>query len=199
MNWSRTRHVRFPTGHSCERRPLGGARISSVPISIAIVAGGLAVVNPCGFPLLPAFLSFYLGADERRLPRAPTRVLQGLLVGALVTVGFLGFFALVGLPVSYGVGAIARAVPWVGLATGAALALAGLLTLLGRNLRLPAHLTVQPRRERRLGAMLLFGIGYGAASLGCTLPLFLTLVGASLSGGGKITTFSPTEPAWPSC
>ena len=37
--------------------------------------------------------------------------------------------------------------------------------------------------------MLLFGIGYGAASLGCTLPLFLTLVGASLSGGGKITTF----------
>jgi hypothetical protein len=30
--------------------------------------------------------------------------------------------------------------------------------------------------------MLLFGIGYGAASLGCTLPLFLTLVGASLSG-----------------
>ncbi len=116
-------------------------------------------------------------------------MLQGLLVGALVTVGFLGFFALVGLPVSYGVGAIARAVPWVGLATGAALALAGLLTLLGTQLRLPVYVRVQPRRERRLGAMLLFGIGYGAASLGCTLPLFLTLVGASLSDGGKLTTF----------
>jgi cytochrome c biogenesis protein CcdA len=116
-------------------------------------------------------------------------VVQGLLVGALVTVGFLGFFALVGLPVSYGVGAIARAVPWAGLATGAALALAGLLTLFGKHLRLPAQLRVQPRRERRLGAMLLFGIGYGAASLGCTLPLFLTLVGASLSGGGKLTAF----------
>jgi len=25
-------------------------------------------VNPCGFPLLPAFLSFYLGADEERGP-----------------------------------------------------------------------------------------------------------------------------------
>jgi len=124
----------------------------TVPISIALVAGGLAVINPCGFPLLPAFLSFYLGADERRLPPAPTRILQGLLVGALVTVGFLGFFALVGLPVSYGVGAIARAVPWAGLATGVALALAGLLTLLGRHLRLPMHLRVQPRRERRLGA-----------------------------------------------
>src|SRR5205823_3927498 len=163
--------------------------MNAVPVSVALVAGGLAVVNPCGFPLLPAFLSYYLGAEEQRLPRAPTRVLQGLLVGALVTAGFLGFFALVGLPVSYGVGAIARAVPWAGLATGAALVIAGLLTLLGTHLRLPSHLQVVPRRERRLGAMLLFGIGYGAASLGCTLPLFLTLVGASLSGGGKITTF----------
>jgi len=115
--------------------------------------------------------------------------LQGLLVGALVTVGFLGFFALVGLPVSYGVAAIARAVPWAGLATGAALALAGLLTLLGKHFRLPTHLPVRLRRERRFGAMLLFGVGYGAASLGCTLPLFLTLVGASLSGGGKLTAF----------
>ena len=148
----------------------------------------MVVVNPCGFPLLPAFLSYYLGADERRLPPASTRVLQGLLVGTLVTVGFLGFFALVGLPVSYGVGAIARAVPWVGLATGAALALAGLLTLLGKHLRLPTQLRLRPRREHRLGAMLLFGIGYGAASLGCTLPLFLTLVGASLSDGGKLST-----------
>jgi cytochrome c-type biogenesis protein len=172
-----------------ESSRLGGTRISSVPISIALVAGGLAVVNPCGFPLLPAFLSVYLGADEQRLPPAPTRALQGLVVGALVTLGFLGFFALTGLPVSYGVGAIARAVPWAGLATGAALGIAGLLTLLARQLRLPAHPRLRPRRERRLGAMLLFGVGYGAASLGCTLPLFLTLVGASLSDGGKITTF----------
>ena len=63
------------------RRPLGTA-----PISIAFVAGGLATLNPCGFPLLPAFLSFYAGADEARLPRAPSRVLQGLFVGLLVTV-----------------------------------------------------------------------------------------------------------------
>src|SRR5437667_12144734 len=119
--------------------------MNAVPVSVALVAGGLAVINPCGFPLLPAFLSFYLGAEERRLPPAPTRVLQGLLVGALVTVGFLGFFALVGLPVSYGVGAIARAVPWAGLATGAALALAGLLTLLGKHFRLPTHLPATRR------------------------------------------------------
>jgi len=152
------------------------------------VAGGLSVVNPCGFPLLPAFLSFYFGADEEQLPPAPTRVVQGLVVGGLVALGFLGFFALVGLPVSFGVGAIARAVPWAGLATGALLAIVGLITLFGIHVRLPVHPRLPVRRERRLGAMLLFGAGYGAASLGCTLPLFLALVGASL-GGAKLTAF----------
>src|SRR4051812_45155525 len=93
---------------------------SSVPLSIALTAGGLTVVNPCAFPLLPAFLSFYLGADEQRLPPASTRALQGLLVGALVAAGFLAVFAVVGLPLSLGLGAIANAVPWLGLATGAA-------------------------------------------------------------------------------
>src|SRR5262249_1119846 len=40
-----------------------------------------------------------------------------------------------------------------------------------------------------LGAMLLFGVGYGAASLGCTLPLFLTLIAAS-SGADKLIVFA---------
>jgi cytochrome c-type biogenesis protein len=163
--------------------------MNTVPVSVALVAGGLAVVNPCGFPLLPAFLSFYLGADEEQLPRAPTRVLQGLLVGGLVALGFVGLFALVGLPVSFGVALVARAVPWAGLATGALLALAGIATLAGRRIALPFHLHVPVRRERRLGAMLLFGVGYGAASLGCTLPLFLTLIAAS-SGPDKLTVFT---------
>jgi cytochrome c-type biogenesis protein len=162
--------------------------IGSVPISIALAAGGLAVVNPCGFPLLPAFLSFYLGAEEQTLPRAPTRVLQGLLVGGLVTAGFVGLFTAIGLPITYGAGSIATAVPWLGLVTGAVLALAGIAAIAGARLALPVHLAIRPRRERRVTAMLLFGVAYGAASLGCTLPIFLALVGASL-GADKIAVF----------
>jgi hypothetical protein len=63
-----------------------------MPIGLALVAGGLASINPCGFSLLPALLSFYTGADNRRLPSAPSRVLQGLYVGAIVTAGFMLVF-----------------------------------------------------------------------------------------------------------
>jgi cytochrome c-type biogenesis protein len=164
---------------------------SSVPLSIALTAGGLAVVNPCAFPLLPAFLSFYLGADEQRLPAASTRALQGVLVGALVAAGFLAVFAAVGLPLSLGLSAIADAVPWLGFATGAALAVTGLFALAGVSVHLPSFVQPRPRarRSRSAGAMVLFGVGYGAASLGCTLPIFLALVGASL-GAAKLTIFA---------
>ena len=71
-----------------------------MPLALALVAGALASINPCGFPLLPAFLSFYVGADESDLPRAPARTAQGLLVGLLVSAGFLGVFLLIGIPIS---------------------------------------------------------------------------------------------------
>jgi cytochrome c biogenesis protein CcdA len=147
-------------------------------------------VNPCAFPLLPAFLSFYLGADEERLPATPTRALQGVIVGALVATGFLGVFALVGVPLTLGLSAIADAVPWLGLATGGVLACTGLVALAGVAVHLPANvqLRIRPRRRRTAGAMVLFGVGYGAASLGCTLPVFLALLGASL-GPAKLTIF----------
>ena len=169
------------------RRAPGGA-LNTVPLSVALVAGGLAVVNPCGFPLLPAFVSYYLGSDEGRLPRASTRIAQSLLVGALVTVGFLGVFAVASLPVSFGVALVARAVPWAGLATGALLAAAGLWVVIGRRIPSPLRLRFRPRPGRRAGAMVLFGVGYGAASLGCTLPLFLTLIAAT-SGPDKVSVF----------
>ena len=156
-----------------------------IPLTIAVVAGGLSTLNPCGFPLLPAFLSFYVGADERRLPRAADRVLQGIVVGLSVTVGYLGVFALVSLPITYGAKVVADALPWLGAAIGVGLAAIGLLVLTGRAVSLPSRLRVPVARERGLGTMVAFGAAYGTASLGCALPLFLTLVGTSLSTEGR--------------
>src|SRR4051812_18771813 len=75
-----------------------------MPTSFALLAGVFAILNPCGFAMLPAFLSFYVGADNASLPQTRLRALQGVVVGVVVSAGFLSVFSIVGLPVALGVG-----------------------------------------------------------------------------------------------
>lgn len=157
-----------------------------MPLALALVAGALASVNPCGFPLLPAFLSFYVGADEDDLPRATARVGQGLLVGLLVSAGFLAVFAVVGVPIAYGVTQLTSAIPWAGLAIGALMVLGAVAGLAGRTLYVSPRRPLQVRRRRHPATMVWFGAAYAVCSLGCTLPIFVALVGASLATASVI-------------
>ena len=152
-----------------------------MPLALALVAGALASVNPCGFPLLPAFLSFYVGADEDDLPRAPARVGQGLLVGLLVSAGFLAVFGVVGVPIAYGVTQLTGAIPWAGLVVGILMVLAAIAGLAGRSVYLSPKRAMTMERRRHPTTMLWFGAAYAVCSLGCTLPIFVALVGASLA------------------
>ncbi len=154
------------------------------PIMLALAAGGLSTVNPCGFAMLPAYLSFYVGADEDQLPSAGSRTAQGLMTGLMVTAGFLLVFGIVGLPITYGATQIVRAIPWAGIILGIVLLVVGVLTLLGRKISMTITNPVRPDQTRQPKTMFLFGIGYGIASLGCTLPVFLAVIGASLATRG---------------
>ncbi len=65
--------------------------VIDAPLALAFSAGMVATVNPCGFAMLPAYLSFFLGLeggadDEDR--RAG--VARALAVGAAVTAGLRG-------------------------------------------------------------------------------------------------------------
>ena len=168
----------------CNRADAVGDMMDAVPLSLALVAGGVSILNPCGFPLLPAFLSFYVGAEQEARGSSTNRAAQGLLVGLLVSVGCLGVFTVVGLPVTFGVRAVAVAVPYAGAAVGLVLVGLGLRAVCGGHVTLPFMRHQAPELARTGRAMLLFGIGYGVASLGCTLPIFLTLVAASLGASG---------------
>jgi cytochrome c-type biogenesis protein len=144
---------------------------------------GLATVNPCGFSLLPALLSFYIGAEDDRAQRSA--VWDALRVGGAVAIGVLGVFLLVGVPIILGASGIVRAVPQAGVITGTTLAIAGALTLSGRHLSLPLRKGVAAGSNNRGSRMLASGIAYGIASLGCTLPIFLSVIGASLATRGS--------------
>jgi cytochrome c biogenesis protein CcdA len=167
--------------------------IEGVPVSLALASGAMATLNPCGFPLLPAFLSFYVGAEDGAPEVTLGRIGQGLRVGLLATVGFLGLFTAIGLPITLGATAVSRAIPWTGFCLGLVLVAVGLVALAGVHVRLPLTRQVSVNHDRQAATIVVFGVGYGLASLGCTLPIFLTLVGSSLGSGpsaGSVLAFA---------
>jgi len=158
------------------------------PFGYALVAGMVASVNPCGFVLLPTYLGYYLGDGRGGLGvRQQSR--RALAVSAAVSVSFVLLFGLAGVVAALAASAVSSALPWVGTAVGVGLiALAGLLAS-GRQLDFPlapraAHRLREATRNTGLSGYLAYGFAYGLASLGCTLPVFLGLVGTSLQAHG---------------
>lgn len=137
-------------------------------LSWAFLAGAAATVNPCGLAMLPAYVSYYVGRDEGR--SHPGR---GLTAGLLLSLGTLGLFTLMGLVITTLGTAVARFVPWLALLVAGLLLVAGVATLLGRA---PTVLIGGNRQAPLKGSpssFVGFGVGYGLASLGCTLPIFM--------------------------
>jgi cytochrome c-type biogenesis protein len=161
-----------------------------LPFGFAFGVGMVAAVNPCGFAMLPAYLSLYLGAHEEDFGKrhSMTRLLRALLVGATVSSGFVLLFGVAGLVISAGGSALLGVMPSLGIVIGGVLVLVGLWMLAGRTL----HAGPFARFAGRVGdpgdvsvpGFFLFGLAYGAASLSCTLPAFLAVVGSSLASGG---------------
>ena len=72
--------------------------------ALAFTAGMVATVNPCGFAMLPAYLSYFLGlgpaTDSGEPPVAG--VGRALVVSAAVSLGFLAVFAGLGVLIRAG-------------------------------------------------------------------------------------------------
>lgn len=165
----------------------------ALPFGFAFGAGMVAAVNPCGFAMLPAYLSLYLGAEEEDFEKrsAATRLLRALLVGVTVSLGFVLLFSLVGFVVSFGGVALLGAMPWVGTLIGTALVLLGLWMLAGRTLYAGAFERFAGRignpKDMSLKGFFLFGLAYGIGSLSCTLPVFLMVIGTGIASGGLLS------------
>jgi cytochrome c-type biogenesis protein len=155
-------------------------------LAFAFTAGMLATVNPCGWAMLPSFVAYYLGSRQAGYDEQPfvTRMWDGLLLGLLVTAGFLVVFGGAGIAISSGLRVIVQWMPLVALLVGVALTFLGVWLLAGKPLpfSLPA-LNVDLQSHNPKTAFLI-GIAYALASLGCTLPVFLVVIGTSLTAAG---------------
>lgn len=158
-----------------------------LPIGFAFAAGMVASVNPCGFLLLPSYISFQIGAptDEKQDAQAWQRLWRALLMGLLATAGFVVIFALVGGVISAGGQFLINIFPIVGLIIGVLMVGLGIWLLISKaklGIMAASRLTIAPKRNPQ--NVFLFGIVYAAGSLSCTLPIFLVVVGSSFATQG---------------
>ena len=165
-----------------------------LPFGYAFGAGMLATVNPCGFVMLPAYLTLYVSddAEDSRQDRWGFigRISRAVYVSLTMGLGFIVLFGTAGLIVGLSQEAVRVALPWIGLVMGFLIAGLGAYILSGGKLYTGVAQRMADKvgdpRVSSLRGYFLFGISYALASLSCTLPLFLSVVTSSFSRGGLV-------------
>jgi len=162
-------------------------------LALAYGLGMLALVSPCGFMMLPAFLAYNL-SDSETGGRTVSRLGRGLGAGLLVSVGFASVFFAAGLLIAVGLRSVTEAVPWFSVVIGAGLIVMGLAMLAGRRVALRLNTGMVKQATPPGGGHLVgFGGAYALAQLGCGMGSLLALVGtgmASSSALGTVTVFA---------
>ena len=148
--------------------------------AVAFAAGLVAVANPCGFAMLPAYLSFFLGVEGQG-DDARAGLSRAIAVGLAVSAGFVATFAVITAIVRNVTGDVLDWSPWVSVVIGIVVAALGIALLAGKELKVNLPRLERGGRSGSLGQMALYGVSYAVVSLGCTLPTFSAYVTASIN------------------
>ena len=152
----------------------------------SFVLGILAAVNPCGFVLLPTYLLFFLGTREEENLTTSERLRRALVVGAGISVGFLGIFFVIGVISRLFTQWIEFNAKYASFVIGIGLLVAGVRMLSGwtPKFAMPQIGGVQTRTFR---ATVVYGVAYAIASIGCTIGFLTTAVFGSIAVNGFVS------------
>lgn len=154
--------------------------------ALAFAAGLVAVANPCGFAMLPAYLSFFLGIEGQG-DDARAGLSRALAVGLSVSAGFAATFFVVDQVIRHVTGDILEWSPWVSIVIGVAVAALGLALVSGKELRIRLPRLDRGGKDGSIHSMVLYGVSYAIVSLGCTLPTFSAYIGATSKTEGNVS------------
>jgi cytochrome c biogenesis protein CcdA len=135
-----------------------------------------ATVNPCGFALLPAYLSAFVGLDaEDAETNSGLAIAKALKVSAVLTAGFVTVFGLFGAVITKLLDGVEEYLPWATIVIGIGLVGLGIYLLTGRQLVVNIPKLNKGGADGTLLSMYLFGVSYAVASLSCTIGPFLAV------------------------
>lgn len=158
----------------------------SGPFLLALSAGMVASVNPCGFAMLPAYLGYFMGSEgAENSTRHP--LMRGLTVSIALTAGFITVFGLFGLVWIRLAGSFQEKLPFATMVIGVALVILGIAMLRGFEPVLSLPTLQKGGDSQELASMYLFGVSYAVASLSCTIPAFIAASTVAVDQSGWLS------------
>ncbi|MBA2608480.1 MAG: cytochrome c biogenesis protein CcdA [Actinobacteria bacterium] len=158
------------------------------PLGFAFAAGVVAAFNPCGFALLPAYLTRFLGQSLTATPSEaaawPGALRRALRVSAALTAGFVIVFLVAGALITEASVTVQRATPFVSVVIGLVLAAGGVATAIGWKPSISLPRLQRGGRDGSFLSVALFGVSYATVSLSCTIPAFLVAVSGTFERHG---------------
>ena len=160
----------------------------SVDLAFPLAAGLIAAFNPCGFAMLPAYLSYFLGIETKSGTDKFLSILNGLKVSLALSMGFVFVFASLGILTNTLISeaSIESRAGYITLGIGILLILLGLSMIRGFHPVLNIPRLKMSGINRQLFSMFMFGVSYAFVSVGCSAPIFFITVGGSFSRDGII-------------
>ena len=159
--------------------------------SLAFSAGLISFVNPCGFALLPVYITYYFKNEGLEKKPLLSRIFVGLIFGFMVSLGFVAIFSLIGFIVTYIGRGLLKYVGWFDLSIGILLIVIGFIYLFNLNSKISLNRFTNfgeklksNKLNNKYASFFLYGMGFAIASLGCTLPIFLLVVTTAIQQTG---------------
>jgi cytochrome c-type biogenesis protein len=147
-------------------------------LSVALLAGVLATFNPCGFALLPAYLTLVASTTEGKT--RSQALLGGMRFAAGMTLGFVLVFGTFGLLISPFTSVIQRYLPILTIVLGIVLIGVGIWLLIGRSTTGPKIAIRGWAPGTSWWSQIGYGITFALVSLSCTIGPFLAVTGTAL-------------------
>jgi cytochrome c biogenesis protein CcdA len=144
-------------------------------VGLAFTAGVLAILSPCALPLLPSYVVYYLNQ------KTTGRIVNVFLFSFFTMIGFLSVFTLIGLFPSIAISFLEVNSKIMQSSIGIFLIIIGVLYGFTDIFNIIPRIIIAPSKSSGLISYYIYGVGYAFASMSCSLPVFMLILGSSIS------------------
>jgi cytochrome c biogenesis protein CcdA len=148
--------------------------LDPLELTFAFTAGVFTLFSPCAFPLFPGYISLYLGID--------VPVKKAIGCGTACALGILAVLCAIGLVASVTGSLVFTYISFLQPVVGLFMILMGISMII--EISLPSFQpSISIQKNRRFSGIFLYGVAYGLATIGCSAPIFFSILFYAILSG----------------